>query len=391
MTVCTASAAKPASRLGRVQLLTNSAALRTALRRALAPAGGTLSPSGSADDPPDAFFRPDAVVLDTSLPGLDGLDLLRQIFASNPAVPIIVVAPDTVEWRSLRAEAMRGGAKGFVLRPETERPLVLRSVAEEILALLDPARPRPNALSIPATSLPQPGRDNARHESVSQTHSREAEDRDGDTGEHQDGPPVRRARRQHIPPQVIVVASSTGGPQALIDIFKGVSPATMAVPVLVVQHMPPAFTPILADHLSRSTTWRATEATSEEPLTAGEIRIAPGGHHMIVAGSGVDRRLRLTNDPPVNFCRPAADVLFTSAASSFGRAVLAVILTGMGNDGCEGAKVITAAGGAVIAQDRETSVVWGMPGAAVTAGIVDKVVSLAAMPDVMRAAMKGVM
>jgi len=158
----------------------------------------------------------------------------------------------------------------------------------------------------------------------------------------------------------------------------------------VVQHMPAAFTPILAEHLGRATRWRAVEATADEPLAAGEIRIAPGGNHLVVAGSGADRRLRLTNGAPVNFCRPSADVLFVSAAEVYGRNVLAVILTGMGNDGCEGARVIAAAGGTVFAQDRATSVVWGMPGAAVGAGVVHRVLPLDAMSAAIQSAMTGV-
>jgi len=393
MNACSAPTSPPPAKAARVQLLAQSPALRTALRRALAPAGGHLSADGVAE----GGGRPDAVVLDTSLPGLHGLKLLRQITTSDPGVPVIVVALDTAEGRSLKAEAMRGGAAGFVLRPDAERPLALRDAAEEIVSLIDPQRATTRGREDDGAGVKWGRSRSARGSdgavmSVSPTEPR------GTAGTGHTAPSVGggggaavRPARGAIAPQLLVVASSTGGPQALIDLFRRVSPAAVPLPVLVVQHMPAAFTPILAQHLSRATSWCAREALDDEPLTAGEIRIAPGGYHLVVASSGSSRRLRLTAAPPVNFCRPSADVLFTSAAEAFGRNVLAVILTGMGNDGAEGAKVIAAAGGVVFAQDRETSVVWGMPGAAVATGMVNKVLPLDGMAQAMAAATKGVL
>ncbi|MBJ3778651.1 chemotaxis protein CheB [Acuticoccus mangrovi] len=346
----------------RIQLLAHSSALRTALRRALAAAGSPMSltpPAAHENDAARAVdeVRPDALVLDADLPGLRGLTLLHQIASADPTMPIIVVAPDTPEGRALRRETHDRNVIGFLLKPATDEPMAFRGLAEEVIALIGRQRGR-----APGPSAARPGA----------------------TDPASRGP----AGRRHAPPQVLVVASSTGGPQALLSLFSNLPPSAVRVPVLIVQHMPAAFTPILADHLTRATDWRAGEAVDDEPLTAGEIRIAPGGHHLIVSASG-GRRLKLTETPPVNFCRPSADVLFVSAAEVFGHSVLAVILTGMGNDGCEGGKVITAAGGVVYAQDRETSVVWGMPGAAVSAGIVDKVCSLEGMAAAIRTAMTG--
>ena len=377
--------------------------MRTALRRALAPSGAHLALGQDTQGEATAdTIPPDAIVLDTALPGLDGLDLLRQITAGEAAVPVIVVALDTPKGRGLRAEAMRGGAAAFVLRPDTERPLALKTTAEEILALIasgkgrsrpapaaapeQPASNQPAARALPGAEAPaarvHQGNPSAVRTEVGRTattHSIGATE----------GVPRARASRGVFRPRILVVASSTGGPQALIDMFRAITPGSVPLPVLVVQHMPAAFTPILAEHLSRASAWRAKEAADGDPLTAGEIRIAPGGHHMLIAGSGASRRLKLTDAAPVNFCRPSADVLFTSAAQAFGRDVLAVILTGMGNDGAEGAKVIAAAGGMIVAQDKETSVVWGMPGAAVATGVVDQVIPLAEMPKAVMLAAKG--
>ena len=348
----------------RVQLLAHSMALRTALRRGLAAARSDYALTAEAGATSDAIRtvgegRPDAVVLDAELPGLRGLSLLGQIAAADPSIPIVVVVPDTASGRALRAEALEKGATGIVMKPAVDEPIAFRRVVEEIIGYL--------GRGVPARPALRPDNRSAQRTRVSSG----------------------RSRSGRIPPQLLVVASSTGGPQALITLFSGLPPQSVSVPVLIVQHMPAAFTPILAEHLTRATHWRAVEARDDETLTAGEIRIAPGGHHMVVSSSGGGRTLRLTETPPVNFCRPSADVLFVSAAEQYGRGVLAVILTGMGNDGCEGAKVISAAGGTVYAQDRETSVVWGMPGAAVTAGIVDRVFPLGGMAQAVQSALAG--
>ena len=140
------------------------------------------------------------------------------------------------------------------------------------------------------------------------------------------------------------------------------------VPVLITQHMPPTFTAILAEHMARASGRPAKEGQHGEPLEPGHVYVAPGGHHMIVARSGGRVVTKITDDPPVNFCRPAVDTLFFSAAEVFGAGLLGVVLTGMGADGAKGSVAIADAGGSIIAQDEASSVVWGMPGATVAAG-----------------------
>ena len=403
--------AAPVSDRKRLQLLAHSAALRTALRRALNHSNYALTPDAvGPSDVKRAFdeARPDCLVLDTELPGLRGLGLLKQIASADPRLPIVVVAPEA-ELGRMRAEAMEKGAIGVVGKPASDEPFALRPAAQAVIDILDaqfgfrggtcgkapgasPIGAPPTAPSLAAPSLTTPAL--ARR---SGTAARAAPAMAGGgtmaatAAGAAAGLAAPRAPRIHRPPpQVFVVASSTGGPQALITLFSSVPPAAVSVPVLIVQHMPAAFTPILAEHLSRATAWTAKEATADEPLTPGEIRIAPGGHHMIVCNSAGTKRLKLTDTEPVNFCRPSADVLFVSAAEIWGRGVFGVILTGMGNDGCQGAKVISAAGGAIYAQDKATSVVWGMPGAAVGAGVVDRVLPLPDMGAAVQSAMKGV-
>jgi two-component system chemotaxis response regulator CheB len=147
-------------------------------------------------------------------------------------------------------------------------------------------------------------------------------------------------------------------------------------PVLITQHMPPTFTTILAEHLARSSHRPAHEAVDGEIVKAGQIYLAPGGRHMRVARHGADAVIALDDGPPVNFCKPAVDPLFTSAIDVWQGAILAVVLTGMGSDGMRGGKEIVAAGGSIIAQDEASSVVWGMPGAAANAGICAAVLPL---------------
>ena len=407
--------ASGAARPLRVQLLSQNAGLRTALRRRLSRFGNGIQliadPLAEGANAPVTGVEADAIVLDTELPGLRGMTLVRQIVSRRPQTAILVVAPDTPTGRSMRSEAMDQGARATFSKPAAEAPFEFRALADELLQAM---RAQVHEPSERAGSLPTSGRP-AEHsqrtavrlaavETAASAASVGSDAAEGGVRERNTPAPWREVSadkfasagspressfgRTNLRPRhkVLLVASSTGGPQALLKIFAALSPTTVGVPVLVVQHMPAAFTTILAEHLSRATPWSASEARQDEPLTPGEIRVAPGGRHMVIASSRLGPTLRLTEDEPVNFCRPSADVLFTSAAERYGAAVLAIILTGMGNDGCEGAKAIVAAGGEVFAQDRDTSVVWGMPGAAVGAGLAKRVLPLGEMAPAIRRA-----
>ena len=179
-----------------------------------------------------------------------------------------------------------------------------------------------------------------------------------------------------LAPRVLLIGSSTGGPQALMSLVTEIGPVIDRFPVLITQHMPPTFTTILAEHLARSSRRPAHEAVDGEIVKPGRIYLAPGGRHMRVVRHGAEAAIALDDGPPVNFCKPAVDPLFTSAIDVWQGGILAVILTGMGSDGMRGGKDIVAAGGSVIAQDEATSVVWGMPGAAANAGICAAVLPL---------------
>jgi two-component system chemotaxis response regulator CheB len=191
--------------------------------------------------------------------------------------------------------------------------------------------------------------------------------------------PARQARsaaegRPH-PVEAVVIGASTGGPNALAVLFPAFPP-DWAVPTLIVQHMPADFTARLAVRLAEKARLRVREAAAGEPVSAAQAWVAPGNHHLTLRGDGKQVRLALNQDPPVNSCRPSADVLFRSAAEVYGPGVLAVVLTGLGQDGLRGCECVRAAGGQVLVQDEASSVVWSMPGAVAQAGLADEVLPL---------------
>jgi len=182
------------------------------------------------------------------------------------------------------------------------------------------------------------------------------------------------------PVQAICIGVSTGGPMALMQVFSQIS-APLSVPVFIVQHMPPSFTALLAARLSAAGVMTVKEAEEGDIAMPGTGYIAPGGFHMTLEKSGTKTIIHLNTEPPENSCRPAVDVLFRAAAEVYGGGVLAVMLTGMGYDGLKGSQAIAAKGGQIIAQDEASSVVWGMPGAVVQAGLVNAVLPIEKMAD----------
>jgi two-component system chemotaxis response regulator CheB len=178
-----------------------------------------------------------------------------------------------------------------------------------------------------------------------------------------------------VPPRLLAVGSSTGGPQALFTLVQGLG-RTLNVPVVLTQHMPATFTPILAEHISKLGGMPCAEAKDGEALTAGRIYLAPGDRHLLINAARAGFQARLTSDPPENFCRPSVDPMLRSAAAVSEGRVLVAMLTGMGQDGLAGTRRVVDAGGSAVAQDEATSVVWGMPGAVAQAGLCHAVLPL---------------
>ena len=194
-------------------------------------------------------------------------------------------------------------------------------------------------------------------------------------------PPMARTVVKGVPTgnvAVVAIGASTGGPKALAAVL-GSLPGDLAVPVVITQHMPPVFTGFLAERLDGSSPLTVREAVSGDLLEPGHTYIAPGDHHLVLRRAARGLVAEVNQAPAENWCRPSVDVMFRSLAEVVGGDVLAVMLTGMGHDGREGTALLKERGAHVIAQDRDTSVVWGMPGAITTAGLVDEVVHLDAI------------
>jgi len=312
-------------------------------------------------------INPDVAVLDIEMPELDGLSALPRLLAKKRDLVIIMASTLTRRNAEISFKALSLGAADYIPKPESTREAAAADIfhhdlIQKIRHLGARLRRRPAVASpplAPASPAPAARGPVARPVAPALAPAVHAPS---------SGSPSTRPFSAQAP-KVLLIGSSTGGPQALMSLVTELGPVIDRFPVLITQHMPPTFTTILAEHLARSSRRPAAEAVDREPVKPGRIYLAPGGKHMRVARSGADVVIGLDDGPAVNFCKPAVDPLFTSAIAVWHGNILSVILTGMGSDGMRGGKDIVAAGGSVIAQDEASSVVWGMPGAAANAGI----------------------
>src|SRR3954454_5950980 len=284
-------------------------------------------------------LKPDLVTMDIEMPEMNGIEAVRAIRSGaggqgHSRVPIVMFSTLTERGASATLDALSSGANDYVTKPAN-----VGSVAQSMESVRQQLVPKIKAL----TGRPM-------------------------TGGPTTAPVAPVAPRPPKPrtlaakeAAVLVIGSSTGGPEALTKVLP-LLPASLPVPVLLTQHMPPVFTRQFAQRLDRLCALEVVEAVDGSPLVPGTVHIAPGDHHLVVSSSGGVKRTALTQAPPENFCRPAVDVMFRSAVAAYDGAVLGVVLTGMGSDGRIGAGQIRAAGGTVVAQDQATSVVWGVAG-----------------------------
>ena len=342
----------------RILIVDDSAVIRKALSDLLA-SDPEIVVAGTAGNGSQTLARipevkPDLVTLDIEMPGMDGLETLVEIRKLYPKLPVIMFSTLTEHGPEHGAaatmDALARGASDYVTKPShcefSERPY--ERVREELIRKIK---------SLCAERMPQP-------------------------------PPVPTPTFVSGRPQaridVVAIGTSTGGPNALTALIPQL-PADFPVPILIVQHMPPLFTRLLANRLNTLARLEVQEGRAGQKLRRGQVWIAPGDHHMTVARKGNEFLLGLNRDPQENSCRPAADVLFRSVAQTYGANVLAVVLTGMGTDGTRGAAVIREAGGEVFVQDEASSVVWGMPGNVVAARLADRIYPLGGIaPEVVR-------
>ena len=304
---------------------------------------------------------PDVVVLDVDMPDLDGIAALPLLLEKKPDLVVIMASTLTRRNAEISLRALSLGAADYIPKPGSNREVSAstafrRDLIEKIRQLgqrakrlrsVAPARAPKSAPSI----VPQ------LEEIVA--------------------PPSMTLRPMPTTsPRVLLIGSSTGGPQALNLLVAEIGGVIQRAPVLITQHMPPTFTAVLAEHLARVGKCSVHEAMDGEEISAGSVYLAPGGRHMKVSRRDGTAVISLEDGPLVNFCKPAVDPMFASAAEVWGSKVLALVLTGMGADGLAGARKIVAAGGHVFAQDEATSVVWGMPGQVTNAGLCSAVLPL---------------
>jgi len=296
-------------------------------------------------------LKPDLVTLDIEMPGMGGLDTITEIRKLYPKLPIIMFSSHTERGAAATLDALARGASDYVTKPppgnsaEGAHERVREQLIPKIKSLFASRGKFPQPLPVPAVLAPP---------------------------------------RAPVKIDIVAIGTSTGGPNALAELLPQF-PADFPVPIVVVQHMPPRFTHLLAERLNSRARLAVQEGQEGKKVEAGQVWIAPGDQHMKVVRRGVEVVLAMTQDPPENSCRPAVDVLFRSVAQAYSANVLAVVLTGMGADGTRGARVIRDAGGEVIVQDEATSVVWGMPGSVVAANLADRICPLANVaPEVVR-------
>lgn len=290
-------------------------------------------------------LNPDIVVLDVEMPEMDGLETVKHIRAGWPKLPVIMCSSLTERGAETTLRALSLGASDYVAKPSRLNANDIDNLGAfkaELLAKVkalcgaDPTLSAPPSRTVVAVALP-------------------------------------RKKREAV--SVLAIGCSTGGPTALATLFTGL-PRDLPVPILIVQHMPPLFTRLLAERLASSSGIKVTEAAHGDRVEPGCAYVAPGDHHMTVVTEGVHMRIALNQETPECSCRPAVDVMFRSVAKVYGPGVLATVMTGMGHDGTRGARAIVEAGGSLIVQDAATCVVPSMPQAVVDAGLASGVFPL---------------
>lgn len=296
----------------------------------------------------------DWVILDMEMPILDGLETMIEMRKEKFEARVLIFASSSVDTYPRIRRCLELGAVEFILKPDSES---VSAVADSIQKIRDELIPLLSCKNLKAVSAFEKHSLNT-SAAVAKTKI-----------------VAERTVGLQKSFEAVVVASSTGGPVALEKLCSGLQ-GNVALPIFIVQHIAAPFTRTLAERLALVSGVSVSEAQDGEKVVAGRIYIAPGDFHMELEASGNDVLVRLNSKDKINFVRPAADPLFASAAKIYGENLLSFVLTGMGADGLEGTRAVQASGGRVIIQDRESSVVWGMPGAVHAASLFDVMASL---------------
>ena len=395
------SAAAPvssaASRQIRVMVVDDSVVIRGLIGRwvnddpALVLAGSHRNGRLAVEDV--AKSKPDIIVLDIEMPDMDGLTALPLLLRGHPNTKVIMASTLTRRNAEISLRALSLGATDYVPKPESNSQITTsKEFRTELLDKIKAIGGLPEQGLSAFRASRATGAPRTTVTSVRPLKSRRSLAGGEDKAEAKRGVATAPAgvlstigaasggialrKFGSARPRALLIGSSTGGPQALEKLLHEIGPQMRSAPILITQHMPATFTAILADHLARASGMPAAEAQDGEIVQNGHIYVAPGGKHMELMKQAGQAVVKLTDGPPVNFCKPAVDPFFQTASQVYGAAALGVVLTGMGHDGAEGARYIVDAGGSVIAQDEASSVVWGMPGAAANAGVCAAVLPL---------------
>jgi two-component system chemotaxis response regulator CheB len=308
---------------------------------------------------------PDVIVLDVDMPELDGISALPLLLRKKPDLVVIMASTLTRRSAEVSLRALALGAADYIPKPQAALDAAMpvafhRELIDKIRGLGRRRLPARRDATIPAARVRLP-----------------AAGRPGAVPPYAEAAILGLRQFARAVPRALLIGASTGGPQALTSLIGQMGTTLERAPILITQHMPPTFTTVLAEHLTRVSGHCVREAEHDEAVVAGSVYVAPGGRHMrVVRGRDGAPAIALGDDPPINFCKPAVDPLLSSAAALWGAGSLALVLTGMGSDGTRGAADIAAAGGSVIAQDEATSVVWGMPRSVAQAGLCSAVLPL---------------
>jgi two-component system chemotaxis response regulator CheB len=328
----------------RVLIVDDSSVIRKVLAEILSadPALDVVGTAANGKLALDAVARlePDIVTLDVEMPEMDGIETVKRLRKTNNRLPIIMFSAFTERGSSATVRALANGASDYVFKPSDSaqsRDVIRDQLLSKIKLLVN--RGRDGDLAASAAQYPE----------------------------------GQKSSVQRI--DVVAIGTSTGGPTALAQVIPRL-PKSFAAPILIVQHMPKMFTRLLAERLHERSPLEVVEAQDGEELQAGKVYIAPGDYHLEVCRAGAKVLTRLQQGPHEHSCRPAMDVLLRSVVDVYGSRALGVILTGMGQDGFKGCELLRKAGGIVLAQDQESSVVWGMPGYVAQAGLAEAIVPI---------------
>ncbi len=359
----------------RVMLVDDSAVVRGLISRALTSDSDievvTTAANGSAAITLAERYTPDVIILDIEMPIMDGMTALPELLKISPSSKIIMASTLTARNAGISLQALEQGAADYIPKPSATRDA--DALAQFHRELLFKVRVLGGGLASAQPPLHSPKADMAALNGVSAPVGTEAPA----VAEKVSAPmPTGQAAYPPHPVQALAIASSTGGPQALIKLFEELKGQLGHIPIFITQHMPPTFTTLLAEHITKAGGRECMEAKDGDVAKPGHVYLAPGNFHMVLERKGVHTALRLNQDPPENFCRPAADPMLRSLSAIYGQNLLVLVLTGMGQDGLEGARAVSKRGGTIVAQDEATSVVWGMPRAVAEHGLCRAVLPL---------------